>query len=157
MKSPSSNRKINHEGTKRTKGKRRTLQRAARPASCLRGSKARDEWRWVNPDSAIERQTGAIVPLWVAESIVAEAARWLDVPMLEELPALLAAKAERCFAGHRQFHRKLCSEAGSGNAAMATLRMFMRHWTCSWLKRNRLSLFRRLPWDYALGKALPVR
>lgn len=110
-----------------------------------------------DPESAIERETEAVVPLWVAESIVAEAARWLGADLPDELPARLAAKAERCFAGHPQFHRRLCSNADSGNAAMATLRMFMRHWTASWLKRNRLSLFRRLPWDYALGKALPVR
>ena len=72
MKSPSSNRKIDHEGTKSTKGKRRTLWRAARPtscSSCLRGSNAPEEMRWVDPESAIERKTGAIVPLWVAAKV----------------------------------------------------------------------------------------
>ncbi len=105
-----------------------------------------------DPESAIERKT-TMIPLVIAEGIVAEASRWLDAELPEELPAKLAAKAERCFAGHRHFHRRLCTKAGGGNTAMETLRMFMRHWTAAWLKRNRLSLFRRLPWDYALGKA----
>ena len=30
----------------------------------------------------------------------------------------------------------------------------MRHWTASWLKRNRLALFRRLPESYSMGVAL---
>ncbi|MEO6785013.1 MAG: hypothetical protein ABI318_02670 [Chthoniobacteraceae bacterium] len=107
-----------------------------------------------DPKSAIERKTKAIVPLWTAEYIVNEAGQWLDVQMPEELPALLAAKAERCFAGHRQFHRLICSEANGGNAGIANLRKFMRHWTAGWLKRNRPALYRRLPESYALGAAL---
>ncbi len=156
MKSPSSKSRINRKDTKSTKKGRRVLRRGSRPSSRpsgLGGSKASEDRQWMfDPESAIERKTHAIVPLWVAESIVAEASRWLGAELPKELPAWLAAKAEKCFAGHRQFHRKLCSEADGGNAAMATLRMFLRHWTAAWLKRNRLSLFRRLPWEYALGK-----
>ena len=107
-----------------------------------------------DPESAIERETEAIVPLWTAESIVNEAGQWLDVPMPEELPAFLAAKAERCFARHRQFHRLVCSEANGGNAGIENLRKFMRHWTASWLKRTRLALYRRLPESYGMGVAL---
>lgn len=107
-----------------------------------------------DPDSAIERETEAIVPLWTAEYIVRNVSRWLNAELPEELPALLAAKAERCFAGHRQFHRLVCSEANSGNAGIENLRKFMRHWTASWLKRNRLALYRRLPESYSMGVAL---
>ena len=108
-----------------------------------------------DPESAIERETEAIVPLWTAEHIVKEAGRWLDVPLPEELPAFLAAKAERCFARHRQFHRLVCSKASGGNAGLENLRKFMRHWTCSWLKRTHLALYRRLPESYGMGVALP--
>jgi hypothetical protein len=31
----------------------------------------------------------------------------------------------------------------------------MRHWTCSWLKRERAALYKKLPEEYAMGKALP--
>ena len=108
-----------------------------------------------DPKSAIERETEAIVPLWTAEHIVKEAGRWLEVPLPAELPAFLAAKAERCFARHRQFHRLVCSQANSGHAGLANLRRFMRHWTAGWLKRTRPALYRRLPESYGLGAALP--
>jgi hypothetical protein len=41
-----------------------------------------------------------------------------------------------------------------GNRGRESLYMYMRHWTCSWLKRERPSLYRKLPWEYALGKPL---
>ena len=107
-----------------------------------------------DPSSAIERKTEAIVTLWTAEYVVRDVSRWLDAELPEELPALLAAKAERCFAKHRQFHRLVCSNANNGNAGIANLRKFMRHWTASWLKRNRPALFRRLPESYSMGVAL---
>lgn len=94
------------------------------------------------------------MPLWVAEGIVNKAGQWLDVLMPEVLPALLAAQAERCFAKHRQFQRLVCSNANGGNAGIANLRKFMRHWTAGWLKRNRPALFRRLPESYGMGVAL---
>ena len=107
-----------------------------------------------DPESAIERETEAIVPLWTAEYVVREASAWLDAPLPEDWPAALAAKAERCFAKHRQFHRLVCSQADGGDAGIANLRKFMRHWLCSRLKRTRLSLYGRLSWDYALGAPL---
>ena len=157
---PPTDRAFRAEAGSRPRGRER--QRAGAPAlpespqdrRFRRSLNPSADWRWVDPDSAIERKTGAIVPLWTAESIVNEAGQWLDVHLPEELPALLAAKAERCFAKHRQFHRLVCSNANGGNAGIAALRKFMRHWTCSWLKRRRPALFRRLPWSYALGIAL---
>ena len=107
-----------------------------------------------DPESAIERETEAIVTLWTAEYIVREASTWLGAELPEDWPAALAAKAERCFAKHRQFHCLVCSNANNGNAGIANLRKFMRHWLCSWLKRTRLSLYRRLSWAYALGAPL---
>ena len=84
-----------------------------------------------------------------------EASVWLGANLPEDCPAALAAKAERCFAGHRQFHRLISSNRDRGNAGIQALRRFMRHWLGSRLKRERPALFRRLPWDYAMGVPLP--
>ena len=34
--------------------------------------------------------------------------------------------------------------------------MYMRHWTASWLKRERYALYKKLPWEYARGQRLPL-
>ena len=34
------------------------------------------------------------------------------------------------------------------------LRMFMRHWTAGWLKRERYTLFKQLPWSFGMGRRL---
>ena len=154
MKSPSSN-KADNCGAR---GERGGVAISAAPPirRARRGSHASKDRSWMfDPESAIERETEAIVPLWTAEHVVTEAGRWLDVPLPAELPAFLAAKAEHCFARHRQFHRLVCSKANGGHAGLENLRKFMRHWTCSWLKRTRLALYRRLPESYGLGVALP--
>jgi hypothetical protein len=43
-----------------------------------------------------------------------------------------------------------------GNRGRDNLYMYVRHWTCSWLKRERSALYKKLPWEYAQGKKLPV-
>ena len=98
-----------------------------------------------------------IVPLWVAEGIAQEASLWLGTNLPKDSAAALVAKAERCFAGHRQFHRLVSSRRDGGNAGIEALRRFMRHWLASRLKRERPALFRRLPWDYAMGVRLDRR
>ncbi len=65
-----------------------------------------------------------IVPLWVAESVVNEAAHGWRTALPADWPAMLAARAERCFAGHRQFHRLVSAPVGGIHA----LRRFMFHW-----------------------------
>ena len=112
------------------------------------------DWRWFDPKSAIERATD-IVPLWVAESMVQEVSVWLDADLPEDWPAALAAKAERCFARHGQFHRLICARGNGGNAGRDTLFKFMRHWLASRLARERPVLYRRLPQSYSLGAPLP--
>ena len=126
------------------------IRRARRGADT--DQNADGEWRWFDPDSAIERATD-IVPLWVAESMVQEVSVWLEADLPGDWPAALAAKAEQCFARHRQFHRLISALGKGGNAGIANLRKFMRHWLASRLKRERPALFRRLPWSYALGAA----
>ena len=100
--------------------------------------------------AGIETATG-LVPLWVAESVLNEAEVWLHSALPAEWPAALATKAERCFAGHRQFHR-LVSARTTG---IANLRKFMRHWLSGLLLRTRPVLYRRLPDSFHLG--LPLR
>ena len=43
-----------------------------------------------------------------------------------------------------------------GNKGRNNLYMYMRHWTAGWLKRERYTLFKRLPWSYAQGQRLPI-
>lgn len=100
----------------------------------------------------INQQT-PIEPLWVAESIVQECAVWLGESLPEEWPEKLAIKADKCFASHRQFHRLVKSP----EKGMFNLRKFMRHWLSGLIKRKSLRLFKRLPYDYTLGSALPRR
>lgn len=74
-----------------------------------------------------------LVPLWVAESVLNRAMwEWRTV-LPGDWPAALAAKAERCFAGHRQF-RRLVSAPVNGIHA---LRRFMFHWLDSRVARAR--------------------
>ena len=141
MKSPSSNKRINCEGHEGHKGKG-----AGSRHSALRVLRA------LCSSKDIEAATD-IVPLWVAESMVQEVSVWLDADLPEDWPAALAAKAERSFARHRQFHRLISALGKGGNAGIANLRKFMRHWLASRLKRERPAFFRRLPWNYALGTA----
>lgn len=98
----------------------------------------------------INEQT-LLEPLWVAESIVQECSLWLGEPLPEAWPATLAAKAEKCFAANERFRRTIKSPANG----RADLRMFMRHWLSGLLQRQSLRLFRRLPYEYHLGRPLP--
>ena len=109
-------------------------------------------WESLPTDSEMDRVTG-LVPLWVAESILQEAGNCLRESLPAEWAAALAEKAERCFAGHRQFRRLVSSNANHGNAGRANLRRFMRHWLAGILMKKRPALYRRLPWNYALGAA----
>lgn len=98
----------------------------------------------------IEPATG-IVPLWVAEAVMNEAEAWLGAALPAEWPARLAAKAERCFVGNRQF-RRLVAQPGRG---IGHLRRFLRHWLSGRLLRERPALYRRLPEPFTLGVPLP--
>ena len=93
------------------------------------------------------------MPWIVADCIIAEASRWLDAELPPEWADWLDARAERCFVRRGQFHRLVSARGSGGNAGRDHLFKFMRHWLASRLKRERPSLFRRLPWSYALGTA----
>lgn len=106
-------------------------------------------WRESLP-SALERDT-LLVPEWIAESVVQEAERFLKADLPEDFTARLAAKAEYLYPRHAHFKKQLNRP---GNRGRDNLRMYMRHWTCGWLKRERAALYKKLPWSYALGTRL---
>lgn len=117
--------------------------------------KARTEfpaWRASLP-TALERDT-LLWPEAIAESVVQEASRYLGVDLPADYPERLAAKAYYLYPRQRHFHQVLNRP---GNRGRNMLRVYMRHWTGSWLKREHYKLYQKLPWEYALGHALPVK
>ena len=98
----------------------------------------------------IERRT-LLMPWIIADSVLGEAARWLHTDLPPEWAEWLDARAGRCFARHRQFHRLISANGNSGNAGRDQLYKFMRHWLAGRLARERTALYRRLPPGYALG------
>jgi hypothetical protein len=107
-------------------------------------------WRAALP-TALERDT-LLWPEAIAESVVQEASRYLGAHLPEDFPARLAAKAYYLYPRHRHF-RKVLNRPG--HRGRQSLYVYMRHWLASWLKREQRALFRRLPWEYALGQRLP--
>ena len=93
-----------------------------------------------------------LTPLWVAESVVQEVERFLQAELPEDFAARLAAKTHHLYPRHKHFHQGLNRP---GNGGRETLLMFMRHWTAGWLKRERSALYKKLPWSFANGRALP--
>ena len=130
---------------KRPPGRNSPPRRPSVPARVRNAKKAAD-FPWWDPESQIERAT-ELVPLWVAEDVLNEAGTWLGTALPAEWPAILAAKAERCFARHRQFHRLVSAPA----AGIANLRKFLRHWLSGLLLRTSPALYRRLPASFTLG------
>ena len=107
------------------------------------------EWRDSLPPG-MERDT-MINPLWVAESIVQEAAVYVDRKFPAIYTTWLVEKAERCYAHNKRFHRHI---RGSGNAGRDWLRMFMRHWLSGILRIERPDLHARFPYSWANGQRL---
>lgn len=105
----------------------------------------------VSLPTPIERDT-LLVPEWIAESVVQEVERYLDARLPDGFADRLAARAHHLYPRHRHFRQTL---QRPGNNGRENLFMFMRHWTCGWLKRERSPLFKKLPWSYGQGLPLP--
>ncbi len=159
MKSRSSNKAINHEGHQGHEGRRRALPaRKPRRIQLLstsdKAAKAalRREFRaWrASLPTALERDT-LLWPEVIAESVVREAEHYLETSLPPDYAERLAAKAHHLYPRHRHFHEMLNRP---GNRGRDNLYVYMRHWTCSWLKRERYALYKKLPWSFALGVAL---
>ena len=93
-----------------------------------------------------------MVPLWIAESVCDEAARFLGVDLPERYAVWLTAKAERCMAGHAHVQARMQER---GNGGRNALRVYMRHWLAGLLQIERPDLARALPPAFDLGQALP--
>lgn len=98
-----------------------------------------------------------LVPVWIAETVIDQAAAILPDALAEalfarrdEVAAVLARRAEVVYAANERFAKKL---RGAGNLGRNTLYVFMEHWLGAWLKRNMPAAARALPrgygWDYS--------
>ena len=119
-----------------------------------KGSSLRREFRaWrASLPTALERDT-LLTPEWIAESVVQEAERFLKADLPAGFAERLAARADYLYPRHRHFKKSLNRP---GNGGRDTLYMFMRHWTAGWLKRERHSLYKQLPWSFGMGYPLPT-
>ena len=133
------------------RGHARALHKTAarRPASLRRESRAR--WHAKLP-TQLERDT-LLTPEWVAESVVQEVERFLKAEVPENFAERLAAKAYHLYPRHKHFKKMLNRP---GNAGRNNLYMYMRHWTASWLKRERPTLHKKLPYSFGNGQRLTV-
>ena len=68
------------------------------------------------------------------------------------LPNASPPKPPYLYSRHTHFHKTLNHP---GNRGRNTLYVYMRHWTASWLKRERWGLYKQLPRGYSLGHPLP--
>ena len=98
----------------------------------------------------LERDT-LLTPLWVAESIVQEVERYLKTDLPPHWAWRLATKAHYLYPRHKYFHKGLNRPGWRG---LENLRMFMRHWTAGWLKRERNPLHKKLPYSFGMGRRL---
>ena len=119
----------------------------SKPRTTLRA--AYRSWRASLP-TALERDT-LLWPEVIAESVVTEVVCFLDAEIPADFAERLSAKAYYLYGRHRHFHKMLNER---GDRGRDNLYMYMRHWTAGWLKRERYALFKRLPWEYALGMRL---
>jgi hypothetical protein len=106
-------------------------------------------WRASLP-TRLERDT-LLTPLWVAESVVQEVERFLQADLPPHWARRLATKAHYLYPRHKHFHNGLNRPGWRG---LENLRMFMRHWTAGWLKRDRNPLHKKLPYSFGMGRRL---
>lgn len=121
---------------------------ARRKAAPKRVSDLRQSFR-----PGIERDT-ELMPWLIADSVVAEAGRWLGVDLPEEWSAWLDKRAEGCYKKSAHFHKLLHRR---GNGGRDTLYVFMRHWLAAKMMKEAPALARRMPRDFANGIACPSR
>jgi hypothetical protein len=93
----------------------------------------------------------ALMPWIIADKICEEAANYLNSPVPLRYKEHLDAKAERCYARHRQFRKLIRARGDDGRDSLSS---FMRHWLYALLHRNHHDLARRLPKSFAIGHPL---
>ena len=123
-----------------------------RPKKCRSLVTSTPTRKMVSLPTQLERDT-LLTPEWIAESVVQEVERFLKADLPDGFAERLAAKAHYLYPRHKHFHNGLNRPGWRG---LENLRMFMRHWTAGWLKRERLALYKKLPYSFANGHRLPV-
>ena len=131
-----------------SKGRRKSPRPVT--ALCQRRQEFR-AWRASLP-TALERDT-LLMPDAIAESVVQEAERFLKAELPADFAERLAARAHHLYPRHRHFHKMLNRP---GNRGRDNLYVYMRHWTAGWLKRERSTFYKKLPWSFGMGWPLPV-
>jgi hypothetical protein len=90
------------------------------------------------------------MPWIVADKICEEAANYLRSPIPLRYKEHLDARAERCYARHRQFRTLIRARGNNGHDSLYS---FMRHWLYAILHKNHPALAERLPKSFAVGHA----
>lgn len=98
----------------------------------------------------IERDT-QLMPWVIADSVLGEASRSLNIYIPDDWADWLDARAERIYARNDHFRRLIRRKDERGRNY---LYRFFRHWLAARLKRERIPGWRRLPKDYCFGAAL---
>lgn len=94
-----------------------------------------------------------MIPEMVADSVFDEVAmfRGRGLPDEAKLSQLICDQANRSYQHNETFRKKV---RGRGNSGLEYLRMFMRHWLSSDLKRLHPEIFKELPKSFHVGKSL---
>jgi hypothetical protein len=119
-----------------------------------RGARREESRRWKESlRPGIERDT-ELMPWLIADSVLQEAGWYLGVDLPAEWSDWLDGRAERVYVRHAHFRSMI---RGRGNSGRDVLYRFFRHWLAGRLKRERYSLFQRLPVEFGLGVSLRPR
>ena len=89
-----------------------------------------------------------LLPLFIAEAVVAEASGFLKTELPDDLARRLAERAEHLYQVNSDVRRKLQAK---GNAGRDYLYSVMRHWLHGLHKAEQPRLADRLPASFALG------
>ena len=142
--------------TRRTASGQSVRSRGHSPAAAGRSDTAavRREFHALRASlpTQLERDT-LLTPLWVAETVVQEVERFLKAELPPHWARRLAARAHYLYQRNQHFHKGLNRP---GNRGRENLLMFLRHWTAGWLRRERPTLHKKLPWSFGNGQRLPI-
>lgn len=81
-------------------------------------------------------EASSILPYVIAEEVIAEARRLLNVNLPDDLSEWLVGYAEAIHDNNKSFRKKIASNANHGNAGRDHLYAFMRHWLSSEILRR---------------------
>lgn len=101
----------------------------------------------------IEQDT-ELMPWVIADSVIAEASRFLNKPIPLIWADWLDERAERIYARNTHFRRLIRRKDETGRNY---LYRFFRHWLASRMKRERVPGWRLLPKEYCFGAGLGLR